>query len=107
MARNRNQIEETFLILGDSISQPIYQIDSDDLLVLHKVEAAVDSADEMPLVPATEIDIPQTRRLRLEKKDVKEHGFTPGCPGCHAFQHKKTYTQNHTEACQKRLEEAI
>ena len=46
------------------------------------------------------------RRMRIHKRDLEEHGYLDGCPGCQAAKAKMP-TRNHSEACRNRLMEAL
>ncbi len=56
--------------------------------------------------PVPEVPPPRVLRLRIRKQDLIRHGATDRCPGCRATMHGQ-YTAAHTEACRRRLEEAI
>ena len=43
------------------------------------------------------------RRPQLKREYFEEHGWTKGCPGCKAAIMGRP-SQNHTEACRKRIE---
>ena len=46
------------------------------------------------------------RRARMTREDVIRIGFTIHCPGCRAIS-RKAPSQNHTEACRARIEQAL
>ena len=58
-------------------------------------------APEMPSIE------PQSRRLRLQRRDFLRYGYTGGCGGCVHLQSNLPGSRNHTEACRIRIEEAI
>ena len=47
------------------------------------------------------------RRARITPKDLKEHGYTVGCPGCEAVEMGLATRRGHTEECRQRIEEAL
>ena len=49
---------------------------------------------------------PDARALYIKRKDVEQHGYTPGCPGCKAAQDGKRAVA-HNEDCRKRVSELI
>ena len=50
--------------------------------------------------------LPGIRRVRLNPRDFKVHGFTPGCPSCTAIKNGSV-SQNHSEACRSRTENCL
>ena len=46
------------------------------------------------------------RRSRITREDVVRIGYTLGCPGCKAIS-RNAPSQNHTEVCRARIEEAL
>merc|ERR1712240_226221 len=46
------------------------------------------------------------RRARITREDVIRIGFTFNCPGCKAIS-RNAPSQNHTEACRDRIEQAL
>ena len=46
------------------------------------------------------------RRARITREDVVRIGFTLNCPGCRAIS-RNAPSQNHTEACRARIEQAL
>ena len=56
----------------------------------------------IPTEPQREIK----RRARITREEVARAGFTVGCPGCRAVS-RNAPSQNHTEACRKRIEETL
>ena len=51
-------------------------------------------------------DVPERRRMRMEKEDFLEHQYTPGCRGCTNLQAGRP-AQGHSEKCRKRMEEEL
>ena len=49
---------------------------------------------------------PAPRRAGISKQDYRDHGYTPGCPGCIAIV-RGTARQGHSEECRKRMEECL
>ena len=68
--------------------------------------------EESPLEPPENAGIPTEpqkeirRRARITRDEVMKAGFTIGCPGCRAIS-RNAPSQNHTEVCRKRIEEAL
>ena len=56
----------------------------------------------IPTEPQREIK----RRARITREEVARAGYTIGCPGCKAVS-RNAPSQNHTEACRKRIEETL
>ena len=46
------------------------------------------------------------RKIRIDRKDLMNHGFTPQCPGCYAAANDLN-SRPHTLQCRKRIEEAL
>ena len=70
--------------------------------VMSKVELPPAPVEVPPMadVPRWEQD---WRRPKIERKDVKNLGMTPGCPGCIAA-NRGSAARRHTEECRKRME---
>ena len=51
-------------------------------------------------------EVPERRRMRMEKEDFIEHQYTPGCRGCTNLQAGRP-AQGHSEKCRKRMEEEL
>ena len=47
------------------------------------------------------------RRVNINRQDLNEHGFTPGCPECLAAARGYVGNRRHTEECRRRLEECL
>ena len=47
------------------------------------------------------------RRIYTKPKDYGDHGYTPGCKRCIWMQTQVGPRVNHSEACRRRIEEAI
>ena len=73
---------------------------------LSKIPAAR-ASDPLPRNPDLSAPVTVARRTRITPVDLAAHGYTPGCPGCEAVQLGHSQRTNHTEACRKRLEEAM
>ena len=60
-----------------------------------------------PVAPPDAADLPHVRRMRLDKGDFIDHGYTAGCGGCIALQRGLGVSRNHTEQCRSRMEKAV
>ena len=67
-----------------------------------RVRMAVPMPENRDQAPITGQPVP--RRMRIAPRDLQEHGYTIGCPGCEAVQSGKDLKRNHTEDCRKRIE---
>jgi hypothetical protein len=84
-------------------------------------EDANADGDMLKVVVVAESDLPERnpkdgtlqeeavpRRVRITKQDLVEHGFTASCPGCVSIMTgSTTMARSHSEACRKRLENAM
>ena len=69
------------------------------------VSVHVPSQEHLP--PAVGRDPkPQLRRMKIMRPDYDKHGYTAGCRGCLAMQHRKTQVL-HTSACRERMKAAL
>ena len=57
-------------------------------------------------VPMPENYMPIPRRIRINKPDLEQHGYTEGCAGCNASKIGRT-PRGHSELCRNRLMEAL
>ena len=51
-------------------------------------------------------EVPQTRRVKITKRDVERWGLTPGCTGC-INASRGGESKNHNEECRARMEECM
>ena len=59
-------------------------------------------------MPRAVTEEPEVRANYIYKKDVEEHGASPGCPGCRALLNPNSrYRAKHTEECKDRMEAAM
>ena len=70
-----------------------------------RVRMAVPMPENRDQAPITGQSVP--RRMRIAPRDLHEHGYTIGCPGCEAVQSGKDLKRNHTEDCRKRIEAEV
>ena len=54
--------------------------------------------------PAPDFQPRVPRKQRLLRTDFAEHGFTPGCPGCHVIMYELPGEAHHSTACRTRME---
>ena len=52
------------------------------------------------------VETTATRRVRIDKKDFEEHGYSARCPGCLAML-RGTTRQSHSQECRNRMEKNI
>ena len=57
-------------------------------------------------MPKERDSIPIPRGFSVMRKDLVNHGYTPGCPGCYAAANDRKRRQ-HTAACRERIAEAL
>ena len=50
--------------------------------------------------------VKETRKMKILRTDIIEHGATDGCPGCRATMAGER-GRNHTDTCRKRIEDMI
>ena len=72
-------------------------------------------ADQEEL-PSSSSDVPRVfgvntresapRQVYIKKRDIEQHGHTPGCAGCRTMLQGGT-RRNHSEECRKRMEAAM
>ena len=58
------------------------------------------------LLEETRVREPVPRSFNITPQDLRDHGYTPKCPGCTAVL-SGTARQGHNDACRARLEEAM
>ena len=49
---------------------------------------------------------PTPRPFAIQRRDLINYGYTPGCPGCYAAAKDKKY-RSHTNECRRRIEETM
>ena len=65
-----------------------------------RMRMAVRMLENRDQAPITGQSVP--RRMRIAPRDLQEHGYTIGCPGCEAVQSGKDLKRNHTEDCRNK-----
>ena len=60
-----------------------------------------------PDPPGVRPDQLLAKRVFITKVDLRDHGWTRGCPRCEADMSGEKTTKGHTEGCRKRTEEAL
>ena len=61
---------------------------------------------EGQIEPPSEPEKKRPRSWYITKQLLNKHGFTDGCPGCHAVRTAQ-YSREHLETCKARIEQAI
>ena len=77
----------------------------DGMEVKSRVVIPSDHKDKAEAVQGEDKEV-QTRRLRINKKDIEKFGMTPGCDGCRAA-NRGAPARNHNEDCRKRITEEL
>ena len=57
-------------------------------------------------IERSQVEDPTPRPFSIQRRDLVNFGYTPGCPGCYAAANDKKY-RPHTGECRRRLEEAM
>ena len=70
--------------------------------VIRPAVVTMNAGDEAEVIAKERVP----KRFSISLKDVQDHGFTAGCPGCKSIL-RKTARQMHTEACRRRLEKEM
>ena len=75
------------------------------------VAIRVQSMDRGDCAEPVEVSVPQqevnSRRFRIVPNKLTAHGYTPGCTGCRHKRAGFTTARDHSEACRKRISDAI
>ena len=65
------------------------------------------TSDPLPRNPSESAPTIHARRTRITPGDLREHGYTVGCPGCESIELNLGQRRGHTEECRRRIEEAM
>ena len=80
------------------------ELNSDDIEASeqpHEAEGEGTAGEGEPDVPEAH---PVPRRVRITAKDLKKHGYTPGCPRCADLEYGKADSRkNHNDVCRARM----
>ena len=66
--------------------------------------------DESAESSGADLNPSEPKRLKITLKDLKEHGYSDGCPKCSLHkraEHRRARYHNHTETCRARVYEAL
>jgi hypothetical protein len=66
-----------------------------------------ENEDGEPVVVEMRRDEIKARRVYLKAEDFQVHGYTEGCDGCRRSKTGGMQARNHTEACRRRMTEAL
>ena len=65
------------------------------------------TSDPLPRNPSGSAPVILARRTRITPNDLREHGYTVGCPGFEFIELGVGQRRGHTEDCRARIEEAM
>ena len=90
----------------DSFPWKPYHGSEDDKILIRPPTAAVPKNLSDQPTEKSQVEDPTPRPFSIQRRDLVNFGYTPGCPGCYAAANEKKY-RPHTGECRRRLEEAM
>lgn len=85
--------------------KPYQGSEDDKILIRPPIPAAPKGVSDQE-VERTHDGEPAPRPFSIQRRDLINFGYTPGCPGCYASANDRRY-KPHTNACRQRLEKAM
>ena len=83
-----------------------YEGSEDDKILIRPPTAIVPKNLTEEAIERSRLGEPTPRPFAIQRRDLINYGYTPGCPGCYAAANDRKY-RPHTNECRRRIEDAM